>query len=47
MRIDDKPSEKITYPKSCDTCENVGMYTCKKILIDGVCMFYKMDEEIE
>lgn len=29
------------YPKACEKCVNEGMYSCKMILIDGKCMFYK------
>ena len=32
------------YPKSCESCANYGLFTCKKILNpNGTCMFYKKD----
>ena len=34
------------YPNSCEKCLNNGMYTCKMILIDNKCMFYKEEEII-
>lgn len=33
------------YPTSCEKCVNEGMYTCKMILIDGKCMFYKEESK--
>ena len=35
---------KKEYPFCCETCENRGMYTCKMIVIDKTCMFYKEEQ---
>ena len=34
-----------SYPKACEKCVNNGMYTCKMILIDDKCMFYKEETD--